>query len=687
MCIRLAFLLSVTCAVAWTATYEVGPGRTYTSIGAVPWESLSAGDTVRIHHRASPYKEKWVIGRSGTSVAPITITGVPGSGGELPVIDGDGATTRSQLNYWARNRGVIKVGGSSTPSSGQVSWVVIENLDITSGRQPYGFIAPNGATESYANNAAAIFIESGNNITVRNCVIRNSGNGLFVAHGPSSSITVTGCYIHGNGVESSILEHNVYTEARGIVFEGNRLGPLRSGCNGNNLKDRSAGTIIRYNWIEGGNRQLDLVESEDYADIRNDASYRTTFAYGNVLVEPSGAGNRQIIHYGGDGGDQNLFRRGTLHLYHNTIISYRTDRTVLVRLSSSADRLNAVNNVIYTTASGNTMFMLEDNGGTMNLTNCWLKTGWQNGVAGGTVHVSGNLTGSAPGFVNESGRDFQLAAGSPCIAGATTLPADALPTNQVTRRYVTHLQTSARADTQDIGAFPRLGSGGGGDQAPVLSSASASPTTVSGHTTVVSATASDDGGEAALTYTWSATPGTVAFSPNGNNAAKNSTATFSAGGTYTLTVTARDGGGQTATRTVTVTVQRIATTVVPGQTTVSVTVGENAALSAQVRDQFGASISGAPLAWSIQSGGGTVNTVGLYTAPATPGGVVVRVASGAPSATIQVQVVAGGDGGGGGSGGGSSSSDSGSSGCGLGGAVAAMLMALTGLFFRQRLTE
>lgn len=51
----------------------------------------------------------------------------------------------------------------------------------------------------------------------------------------------------------------------------------------------------------------------------------------------------------------------------------------------------------------------------------------------------------------------------------------------------------------------------------------------------------DDGGEAALTYTWSATgPGTVSFSENGTNAAKSSIATFTKSGSYVLTVTITD---------------------------------------------------------------------------------------------------------------------------------------------------
>jgi hypothetical protein len=103
-------------------------------VGDVPWESLNAGDTVLIYHRATPYKEKFVLSRVGTPSAPITVRGVLGPLGERPVLDGNGATTRPQLDHYSRNRGVIKIGGSTVPFADGITvmpqWIVIENLDI-----------------------------------------------------------------------------------------------------------------------------------------------------------------------------------------------------------------------------------------------------------------------------------------------------------------------------------------------------------------------------------------------------------------------------------------------------------------------------------------------------------------------------------------------------------------------------
>src|SRR5919106_6748753 len=101
-------VLSTIPSILAAAVYEVGPGKPHTTIGSVPWANLNAGDTVLIYYRSTPYKEKWVICRQGTASSPIIVRGVPGSNGELPVIDGNGAVTAPGLNYWSEARGIIK---------------------------------------------------------------------------------------------------------------------------------------------------------------------------------------------------------------------------------------------------------------------------------------------------------------------------------------------------------------------------------------------------------------------------------------------------------------------------------------------------------------------------------------------------------------------------------------------------
>ena len=404
-------------------TFNVGPEHSLATPSEVPWESLNAGDTVRIHWREDPYLDKWVICRQGTALNPITVVGMPGKNGERPVIEGNGATTRLALNYWNEQRGVIKIGGASVPSDTMPRYIIIDGLEIRGGRPPFDFSSDSGSTQTYSNNSAALYIEKGEYITIRNCALHNCGNGLFVG-ASSSDILIEGNHFYGNGNVGRIYEHNSYTATAGIIYQFNRFGPLRAGAGGNNLKDRSAGTIIRYNWIEGGNRQLDLVDAEDSVALHQDPSYHSTFVYGNVLIEPDNSGNRQIIHYGGDSGNEAIYRKGTLYLHHNTIISTRAGRSTLLRLSTNDETADCRNNIIYVTASGNQLEFLSDEG-TLNLSNNWLKSGTVNsfdpGYSGTITGATSNIFGTDPGFLDQNSQNFKLSNNSATIDQAAPL--------------------------------------------------------------------------------------------------------------------------------------------------------------------------------------------------------------------------------------------------------------------------
>jgi len=447
----LCFLALLTVDRLHATDYDVGPGKALETISEVPWESLDPGDTVRIHWRETPYREKWVIARQGTEAAPITVSGVPNAEGELPVVSGRDATTRSTLNFWNEERGVIKIGGSNVPADVVPSYIVVENLDIRSGRPPYTFTGRNGVA-SYRSNAAAIYLEKGSHITIRNCILQDSGNGLFTASA-SSDVLVERCYLFDNGIEGSIFEHNNYSESEGIIFQFNRFGPLREECGGNNLKDRSTGLVIRYNWIEGGNRQLDLVDTDHFM---GHPDYGNTYVYGNILVEFDGEGNSQMVHYGGDSGDESRYRQGTLYFHHNTVVSTRTGNTTLIRLSSSGETADVRNNVLYTTAEGNRLAIL-NTGGEVQLRGNWIKAGWRtshDAPAGNVLDAGGNITGQEPGFVDAGGGDYALVESSPCVDAGGVLAEAALGYEPM-HRYVSHQSSASRTteNSPDIGAY------------------------------------------------------------------------------------------------------------------------------------------------------------------------------------------------------------------------------------------
>lgn len=436
--------------------YEVGPGREYPDPGEVPWESLEPSSLVRIHYRDTAYRNKWVINVAATEAQPVVVLGVADNG-RRPVISGDNAETRQALDYWNEPRSVIKVGGSSTPDNPNgPSYIYIQGLDIQSARPAYHFSDDSGQTGTYSQNAAAVHIEEGDAITIHDCLLHDAGNGLF-SSSATSRIVISGNHVYDNGIAGSIYHHNSYTESQGILFEFNQYGPLRDGCPGNNLKDRSSGTVIRYNWIESGNRQLDLVET-DHDHIVNDPDYDQTFVYGNVLIEPDDAGNSQILHYGGDGGDTTMYRQGTLYFYHNTVVSTRSGNTTLMRLSTTPVQAEVFNNILFSTAGGSRMAITSGNGQT-TLTDNWLPLGWrlthESGLdPGATVTDMGNVEGDTPGFTDLDDQDFHLTGDAGAGGGAGPLPAE-VADYPVEYQYIRHQQYGSRPvnDTSDIGAF------------------------------------------------------------------------------------------------------------------------------------------------------------------------------------------------------------------------------------------
>ncbi|HEX6243375.1 MAG TPA: DUF4038 domain-containing protein, partial [Polyangiales bacterium] len=182
-----------------------------------------------------------------------------------------------------------------------------------------------------------------------------------------------------------------------------------------------------------------------------------------------------------------------------------------------------------------------------------------------------------------------------------------------------------------------------GNAAPAFSApAASSANPVTSTSSTLSALASDDGGEAALSYSWSVTgtpPAPVAFSINASNAAKSTTASFSKAGQYALQVTATDAQGASAVSSLTVSVTQTASALVVSPGSATVAPGGSQTFTAGANDQFGQPISPAPSAsWSV-SGGGTISTSGVFSAGSSAGGpyTVTATASGR-QATASVTV-------------------------------------------------
>jgi hypothetical protein len=181
----------------------------------------------------------------------------------------------------------------------------------------------------------------------------------------------------------------------------------------------------------------------------------------------------------------------------------------------------------------------------------------------------------------------------------------------------------------------------------VATPAAAAANAIGSTSTTLSVLGAADAGESTLTYTWSATTlpsGAAApsFSPNGTNAAKNTTVTFSKAGTYVLTATISNGSGGTAASSVTVTVNSTFTSlgISPSSLTLSAKTQSSLAnlFTVSGLDQFGNSISNpASLAWSATNG--AVTSTASYTPPPAAGTDTVTVTSGGYQASATVNVV------------------------------------------------
>ena len=151
---------------------------------------------------------------------------------------------------------------------------------------------------------------------------------------------------------------------------------------------------------------------------------------------------------------------------------------------------------------------------------------------------------------------------------------------------------------------------------------------VRGTSVGLSVAATDDGGDAALKYTWSKTTGTggtVAFSVNGTNAAKNCTATFQSVGNYTLSVNVQDLPGLNIASVIKVRVVQAATRLNLTPATVTLPVNASQTFTASLSDQFNQAMTGT-YSWST-TGGGTLNSNGIFNAT-TAGGPFIVTASG-----------------------------------------------------------
>jgi hypothetical protein len=495
--------------------YHVGPGQMYTTIGAVPWASLKAGDTVYIHYRASPYAEHFLISSTGTASQWIRVRGVPGPNGELPIIEGADATTSTtnHFHWQAPNltqfSGLIHVEPNADVGV-PAEYVEIAGLEVRGCLDTNSFTAENGATQAYDTFCAGVFTHGVKHLLVRDNVLHDNRIGVYDWEGDGSAggntywdstttdVVVRGNLFYDNGNPSSYTEHQAYTESDGVIYEYNHFGPMKTGALGSQIKDRSAGTIIRYNYIEQSPQgyNLDLVEPQNGWPVlgvgsgtTNNPRYGQDFVYGNVFVNHPLSGT-DSIHWNEDqqvGQGRATLATGRLYLYANTFLttadalSWGATMDLLNETWGGFDcpagplpgRVDARNNVFaflpQTPGQAARPMLLEHCGlANIDFGVNWISPGFS--VGNSTVTGQPNLispSANDPAFVDLAGNDLHLTPTSTAYGvGGALAPAvinnvfgvDLTPVVQYVFPHTSPPSTKARTLTgvgSDLGAFGR----------------------------------------------------------------------------------------------------------------------------------------------------------------------------------------------------------------------------------------
>jgi|JI9StandDraft_1071089.scaffolds.fasta_scaffold00752_8 hypothetical protein len=440
---------AVTCLPSTSGTtYNVGPGQALTSIGAVDWNNLKAGDTVRIFYRSTPYAEKILLSTSGTVENPIRVCGVLGgaSGDLQPTITGENATTRTDLRFENENklvngfsdaleRNLIVITNGDFEK--KPANIIIEGLHLTGANEFNTFTDVRGATHNYIGFSACVMVHKADNVVIRGNELENCGHGIFALskdYEPSTSrnLLIESNYLHGNGATTaSEVErvHGMYIQTVGVTLQFNYFGPHRVGAKGAQYKDRSTGSIVRYNFFTPAARVLDFVEQTDYdtsidtrawddfmklyptenkmptreSVVAAEAANLKTYVYGNFIRNTfiEGNGAYAPIHWGGDQDVTNAYgeylgRHGKLFFFNNTIVvtaDYRTDGKGTARLSifdqgkgssfTNKSSIEAYNNVIHIETVPNQFnqtvdaYLMRHNMGVVNLGTNWITDKWK----------------------------------------------------------------------------------------------------------------------------------------------------------------------------------------------------------------------------------------------------------------------------------------------------------------------
>ena len=388
---------------------QVGASRAYKTVQE-GYNAAVAGDTIEIDAGDYP-NTAFKIAKSN-----LTLKGVGG---------------RPHLSYAGdvpNGKGILVV---EDPT---VHDITFDNLEISN------------ATGSSGNEASIRF--QGKNLTVRNCYLHHSYNGILEGHGSVSGSVVlienTELAYNGNGG----YEHNMYISPS-VSELTVRYSYSHHVIEGHLIKSRAltnyiyANRIVDEAWSGSGNQASAVI------DIPQGGR---TYIIGNMLHKGTNPGNNVgAIWYARENANNGAME---LYVVNNTYVSDTGSTNTALVLARSATTVFVANNIVV--GKSGEMVKFEDALArsvtvTHNLTTTDVT---QLTLAPGAM-VSGNLAVSDVKLVSRAGFDWHLAADSPAIdAGADPGSGGGFglsPTAQYV--HVAAAETRVAVGAPDIGAF------------------------------------------------------------------------------------------------------------------------------------------------------------------------------------------------------------------------------------------